>query len=812
MDDPRVGSVRPSPAEVVIRNMVKALFKENSPAALDKGMLRWNLHKKVQAHPSCTLALVKKLVKQLQKCIDELQACLPNMNIIPILHTLYYVVLQSPVIISAKLYQTIYCCLMKLLILPVPVCAVALSTLKNIRTELFTPGSLYHRRVTAEQSLSNVHLKLQEKVFLLVDPQWFSGSLEAVVRADLEVCNSLRDPLLQKRNTVLRLLQFGLGDSCHSSTLQYRLQCLGDQSLEDFFHQTVLAVEKGVQEGLKGWRNYIDNLQTIYAKIVSSSDEVIDHEDITFHSINMPYPEINFILWKQEEELWDILTKFSLSSSCDLDEKNGRALVQSTDNGIKKDFKEHSAPSESPRRSMSTFSRRKAFKETKSGNQLSLMHDKMESFSNNSFSREQRSHTALIVVMGDDRILGKLACAYRSIREKESKHIRLTKKMNLQFYYVPVADVSLQPDASVQEESRLSIAEFLGKADPWYNSNINILQTAIPKIAGMHMDNNKPSEQNLFFLDTLAYYLRCGLQKVNLPLYKVSMTRCSNEVSSDIEEVFVSSLEADVSDFKHLKAKTTETCKHRPRKRSVGVYGGVMSVSYLQTYVSKREQWKGVCPMACSAVITSEPSATHGEGCLGVKFNSVNPGENTSEEKIFTKIISIKAMENRTLEVCLDKDLARTYRDIQRIEVSPFVDPGCDISSRFSMSMTQDLLLSKYEQCCQLNQDEEEQADRRLSRPVSGRCLQIPPLSRQGMPPSLPHALPPPPGPQAYRNWPRDGHQASPNTCMEPPGRPAIQTLRQKENFDCRMSSFVFDHRPAFSSHPACRCAQDRLQ
>lgn len=693
MDGP-TDVVQPSTVDINIRSSVKALFKQSCHAASEKGMLRWNLYKKVQTHPSCTVTLVKKLVKQLQKGIDKLQIFESPTRIIPILHTLYYVVLQSPALISPRLYQTMYACLMRLLVLPRPYSAVALNTLKHIKTEMFTPGSLFHRRVIAEQSLKNDHLKLQERVFLLADPELLSAPLEATVRADLEVCSSLRDPLILKRNMLLRLLQSGLGSYCHSPTLRQTLESLGDQCLEGFFQETVAAVEDGVKMGPEGWKIYIDDLKRIYANILTPSDE---NEDNTIYPVSLPYPEINFILWNDEEDLWNILTNFTLSSGpsfdADENEKSPRESMWSGDSGI--DVTETDRP-QSPLRNTNALKRRKAYKSTKSNNQLSLVNYKMDSSSTNSpSSREQRGHTARIVVMGDDRILGKLACAYRSIQEKESKHIMLTKKLNLQFYYIPITDAetSLSPqlDVPIQEDTRLSLASFLGKVDSWYDQNINSLQTIIPKLATMQMNHNRPSEQNLFFLDTLCYYLRCGEQKVNLPLYKVMMTRCSNEASSLTEEVFVSSLEADVAEFKHLKDRRAKSCNHR--KKSVDVFGGVISVSYRQTFLSKREMYKGVCPMACGAVITSEPSAVHGDDYLGVRFNSVSPEETT---KIFTKTISIKAMENRTLVVCLDKDLRRTYNDIQRIEVFPYIDPGCNIQSKFSMSMSKELPLSKF--------------------------------------------------------------------------------------------------------------------
>ncbi|TMS15566.1 Phosphoinositide 3-kinase regulatory subunit 6, partial [Larimichthys crocea] len=53
-------------------------------------------------------------------------------------------------------------------------------------------------------------------------------------------------------------------------------------------------------------------------------------------------------------------------------------------------------------------------------------------------------------------------------------------------------------------------------------------------------------------------------------------------------------------------------------------------------------------------------------------------------------------MEHRTLSVCLDKDSRRRYTDVQRIEISPCLDPGCSFWSRFSVSGEQEQSLSKF--------------------------------------------------------------------------------------------------------------------
>lgn len=70
------------------------------------------------------------------------------------------------------------------------------------------------------------------------------------------------------------------------------------------------------------------------------------------------------------------------------------------------------------RKPSSAFSRRKAFKNIKFADKLTLLREKMEAFNGicDSLKNNSRRHTARVVVMGDDRVLGRLAKAYHSIR------------------------------------------------------------------------------------------------------------------------------------------------------------------------------------------------------------------------------------------------------------------------------------------------------------------------------------------------------------------------------------------------------------
>ncbi|XP_029998035.1 phosphoinositide 3-kinase regulatory subunit 6 isoform X1 [Sphaeramia orbicularis] len=669
---------------------IQALFKEtNSQHTTDKAMLRWTLQKTVETHPSCSLLLIRTLVEELQK-IKQIHTNQPFVHVIPMLHTLYYAVLQSGAVIPRYLYQTVCECLMKLLILPLPYSAVALSTLKSIKMEMTTPGSLYQRRLIAEQNLKNDHLRLQERVFVLADPAVFSAPLEAAVRADLEASNSLRDTTTQKKRLVLHLLQTGLGSDCQSSKLAQALGALGDQSVEKYFQEAVLAVEQSVKQGAGGCTDYMNKLQHIYTNILAATKEETKSNDDSDYETVLPNPEISFHLWHDEEDLWNLLANFTLrsnsNSSVDTEEK------ETGDDKMDREDDFGSVKKPSLKKSTSLTSRRNAYKNLKLGNKLKLLREKIEDFPGNTpVLKEELSHTARVMVMGDDRVLGRLAKAFYAIRDKESKRFTLTKKLNLQLYYIPVTNV--ETSLSSAEEDTLSLASLLGRVDPWYDCNINILQSTIPKLDEMQTNLGGPLKQNFFLLDTLCYYIRCGTRPVNLPLYTVKMIRSSSDVSSKVEEVFVSNLEAHIPEFRHIKEISLKKSSARKKTPSAKIVGGILSVNHIKSYASKRESIKGAVPMTCGLMITSEPDLTSGEDYLTIRYDSVIPGENT---EIRTKSISIKTLEHRTLTVCLDKDSRKTYKDIQRIEISPCLDPGCKIQSRFSASSDRELPLSKY--------------------------------------------------------------------------------------------------------------------
>ncbi|XP_010787481.1 phosphoinositide 3-kinase regulatory subunit 6-like, partial [Notothenia coriiceps] len=102
-------------------------------------MLRWSLQRKLEADPSCSVSLIGLLVKELKKRPEMIQKTQSFSHVIPVLHTLYSVVIESGVMIPTSLFQTAYDRLMKLLILPSPYSTVAHSTMRSIKMEITTP-------------------------------------------------------------------------------------------------------------------------------------------------------------------------------------------------------------------------------------------------------------------------------------------------------------------------------------------------------------------------------------------------------------------------------------------------------------------------------------------------------------------------------------------------------------------------------------------------------------------------------------------------------------------------------------------------
>ncbi|KFU85651.1 Phosphoinositide 3-kinase regulatory subunit 6, partial [Chaetura pelagica] len=197
-------------------------------------------------------------------------------------------------------------------------------------------------------------------------------------------------------------------------------------------------------------------------------------------------------------------------------------------------------------------------------------------------------------------------------RKRETRRVFLTPRLNLQFYYIPV--VTGQPDtgaadhAATGQEDLCEVARYLGRADPWYESNINTLCHMIPKLATMPSSPSKHLVTDLFITDVIAYYVRMGIQPVCFQVYAVKVF-FSDPVQEPAEDVFLTELHTQVQDsIPHRELSMTK------RKMTLDGPGTDLTVTYrkakpfLQVVLSNRVKELAVSLRSTGLVMKTIPA------------------------------------------------------------------------------------------------------------------------------------------------------------------------------------------------------------
>uniref|UniRef100_UPI0037E8933A phosphoinositide 3-kinase regulatory subunit 6 isoform X2 n=1 Tax=Semicossyphus pulcher TaxID=241346 RepID=UPI0037E8933A len=317
--EPTAGCFPTVPEAELYRSIQALLPRETDnkqlPDCFNKGMLRWTLHKKVLNNPANSVSLVWVLIKELEKAERwDSRKC-----IIPLLHTLMYAIIQTAYI-PDELYKRVYDFCKRLLTFPHPYCTVGLSYARQIKTERAIPGLKYQRMVTAEQRLKNEHYPYQERVFVLADPEVFSGSLGQVLMGDIEAFASASggclSPLEHMRNVVQHSIQAALGgEQCHGERLAQALKDMG-QDVETYFQEVMATVEQSAEEGARGKKGALKSrLLQLYSEIVSDTDSEPLSGGGPLCDCPLPNPEMSFHLWTEDLDIWRVLTKWFRSSS-----------------------------------------------------------------------------------------------------------------------------------------------------------------------------------------------------------------------------------------------------------------------------------------------------------------------------------------------------------------------------------------------------------------------------------------------------------------------------------------------------------------
>uniref|UniRef100_A0A6J0TY71 Phosphoinositide 3-kinase regulatory subunit 5 n=2 Tax=Pogona vitticeps TaxID=103695 RepID=A0A6J0TY71_9SAUR len=331
-----------------------------------------------------------------------------------------------------------------------------------------------------------------------------------------------------------------------------------------------------------------------------------------------------------------------------------------------------------------------------------------------SCDEDTKISTLRVVVFGSDRISGKVARAYSSLKSQESSCPWLTRYFKLQFYYVPVkrsgstssvpsnlppspgdpysrTSVSMDPSLARTESSTNDISLYIGMLDPWYERNVlglmnlptSVLCQQSIKPEGEPLEET--AEQLPILADMILYYCRFATHPVLLQVYQTELTFIGGETKT---EIFIHSLELGHS------AATRAIKASGPGCKRLGIDGDreaiplTLQIAYSKRSVSGRSRWSDT-EKVCTSVNLSKACKKQEElglktECLTLTATEVIKRQSSKSKKSFNQQISVSQIKvdkvqiigvNCSFAVCLDQDERKILQSVTRCEVSACYKP-----------------------------------------------------------------------------------------------------------------------------------------
>uniref|UniRef100_A0A8C2X9R3 Phosphoinositide 3-kinase regulatory subunit 5 n=1 Tax=Cyclopterus lumpus TaxID=8103 RepID=A0A8C2X9R3_CYCLU len=338
-----------------------------------------------------------------------------------------------------------------------------------------------------------------------------------------------------------------------------------------------------------------------------------------------------------------------------------------------------------------------------------------------SSDEDSKNTTLRVVVFGADRVAGKVARAYNSLRRKESACPRLSRAFKLQFYFVPVKrDSAMSPCPAVQTGSPKGAAPsnvsqhwlhgfFVSRAVKdlslilmsiiLFEVLMNYFCIALQQTSKIESGSCDSTDEPLPILaDLVLYYCRCAGRQALIQLYQAELTLACGERRT---EVFIHSLElGHTAGTRAIKAMGAAS-------KRFGIDGDreavplMLEVVYNRVVISGRSQWKRETKVCTSVNLTKackNPEELDSKmECLQLTMTEVLKRQNCKSKKGYNQLsvtevkvdkVQVSGAGNTTFAVCLDQDEKKILQSVTRCDISVCYKPDSSADWRLRKAPT----------------------------------------------------------------------------------------------------------------------------